>query len=59
MKKTTKIALALIIVLVAAAVPLYFYTRPAPVPAGTLANQRTSKQPDERYFQPTSNIHAD
>jgi DMSO/TMAO reductase YedYZ molybdopterin-dependent catalytic subunit len=36
MKQTTKIALALIIVLVAAAVPLYFYTRPASVPEGTL-----------------------
>src|SRR5208337_271706 len=35
MKKTTKIALALIIVLVAAAVPLYFYTRPAAVQEGT------------------------
>jgi DMSO/TMAO reductase YedYZ molybdopterin-dependent catalytic subunit len=36
MKKTSKIALALIIVLVAAAVPLYFYTRPSPAPEGTL-----------------------
>ncbi|MGD0645467.1 MAG: molybdopterin-dependent oxidoreductase [Candidatus Bathyarchaeia archaeon] len=35
MKKTTKIALALIIVLVVAAVPLYFYTRPTPVQEGT------------------------
>jgi DMSO/TMAO reductase YedYZ molybdopterin-dependent catalytic subunit len=35
MKKTTKIALTLIIVLVAAAVPLYFYSRPAPVQEGT------------------------
>ena len=36
MKKTSKIALAILIILVAAAVPLYFYTRPAPVPQGTL-----------------------
>jgi len=36
MKKTTKIALATLIVLVAAAVPLYFYSRPAPVPLGTI-----------------------
>lgn len=36
MKKTSKVALALIIVLVSAAVPLYFYTRPAPAPQGTL-----------------------
>ena len=35
MKKTSKIAVATLIVLVAAAVPLYFYTRPAPVPKGT------------------------
>ena len=36
MKKTSKIALAILIILVAAAVPLYFYTRPAAVPLGTL-----------------------
>jgi DMSO/TMAO reductase YedYZ molybdopterin-dependent catalytic subunit len=36
MKKTTKIAIVTFIVLVAAAVPLYFYTRPAPVPLGTI-----------------------
>jgi len=36
MKKTSKIALAILIILVAAAVPLYFYTRPAPVPQGTM-----------------------
>jgi DMSO/TMAO reductase YedYZ molybdopterin-dependent catalytic subunit len=35
MKKTSKIALAIIVVLVAASVPLYFYTRPAPVSPGT------------------------
>ena len=35
MKKTTKIAVAILVILVAAAVPLYFYTRPAPVPHGT------------------------
>ena len=35
MKKTTKIAVAIIVILVAAAVPLYFYTRPAPVPHET------------------------
>jgi DMSO/TMAO reductase YedYZ molybdopterin-dependent catalytic subunit len=34
-KKTTKIAVAIMIVLVVAAVPLYFYTRSAPVPQGT------------------------
>jgi DMSO/TMAO reductase YedYZ molybdopterin-dependent catalytic subunit len=34
-KKTTKIALAILLVLVAAAVPLYFYTRPAPLPQET------------------------
>jgi len=34
-KKTTKIAVAIIFVLVVAAVPLYFYTRPAPVAQGT------------------------
>jgi DMSO/TMAO reductase YedYZ molybdopterin-dependent catalytic subunit len=34
-KKTTQVAVAIMIVLVAAAVPLYFYTRPAPVPQGT------------------------
>jgi DMSO/TMAO reductase YedYZ molybdopterin-dependent catalytic subunit len=34
-KKTTKIAVAIIIVLVAAAVPLYFYTRPPPLLKGT------------------------
>ncbi len=36
MKKTSKIALAILLILVAAAVPLYFYTRPAPVPQGTM-----------------------
>ncbi len=36
MKKSTKIALAILIVLVAAAVPLYFLSRPASVPQGTL-----------------------
>jgi DMSO/TMAO reductase YedYZ molybdopterin-dependent catalytic subunit len=36
LNKNKKIALALIIVLVAAAVPLYFYTRPAAVQEGTL-----------------------
>jgi DMSO/TMAO reductase YedYZ molybdopterin-dependent catalytic subunit len=35
MKKRTKIAVAVLIVLVAAAVPLYFYTRPPPLPQGT------------------------
>ena len=35
MKKTSIIAVAILIVLVAAVVPLYFYTRPAPVPQGT------------------------
>jgi len=34
-KKTSIIAVAILIVLVAAVVPLYFYTRPAPVPQGT------------------------
>lgn len=36
MRKATKITLALIVALVAAAVPLYFFTHPAPVQAGTL-----------------------
>src|SRR5208283_3817773 len=36
MKKISKIALSILIILVAAAVPLYFYTRPAPVPQGTM-----------------------
>ena len=35
MKKTSKIAIAILVFLVAAAFPLYFYTRPAPVPEGT------------------------
>jgi DMSO/TMAO reductase YedYZ molybdopterin-dependent catalytic subunit len=36
MKKTSKIALAILLVLVAAAVPLYFYAHPATVPSGIL-----------------------
>jgi DMSO/TMAO reductase YedYZ molybdopterin-dependent catalytic subunit len=36
MKKSTRITLALIICLVVAAIPLYFYTRPASVQEGTL-----------------------
>ena len=36
MKKTSKIAGVILVVLVAAAVPLYFYSRPAQAPAGTL-----------------------
>jgi DMSO/TMAO reductase YedYZ molybdopterin-dependent catalytic subunit len=36
MKKAPKIAIAILIILVAAAVPLYFYTRPVSVPLGTL-----------------------
>lgn len=36
MKKTSKIAVAILVVLVAAAVPLYFYTRPSSAPLGTL-----------------------
>ena len=58
MKKTSKIALAILIVLVAAAVPLYFYTRPASVPQGTLQITGQSKQPNEHHFKPTSNVHA-
>lgn len=36
MKKTSKIAVAILVVLIAAAVPLYFYSRPASAPSGTL-----------------------
>jgi len=36
MKKTTKITLSIFLFLVAAAVPLYFYTRPAAVQTGTI-----------------------
>jgi len=36
MKKTSKIILILIFLLIAAAIPLYFYTHSAPMPEGTL-----------------------
>jgi DMSO/TMAO reductase YedYZ molybdopterin-dependent catalytic subunit len=36
MKQSTKLALALFIILVASAIPLYFYTHPAQVQEGTL-----------------------
>jgi DMSO/TMAO reductase YedYZ molybdopterin-dependent catalytic subunit len=36
MRTATKITLTLIIVLIVAAVPLYLFTRPPPVPTGTL-----------------------
>jgi len=36
MKKATKIAIVVFILLIAAAVPLYYYTRPASTPVGTI-----------------------
>jgi DMSO/TMAO reductase YedYZ molybdopterin-dependent catalytic subunit len=38
MKKTSKIAIAAFIVLIVVAVPLYFYTRPTPMPSSVALN---------------------
>jgi DMSO/TMAO reductase YedYZ molybdopterin-dependent catalytic subunit len=45
MKKSTKLALALFIILVVSAIPLYFYTRPAQVQEGTVQIKGQVKNP--------------
>jgi DMSO/TMAO reductase YedYZ molybdopterin-dependent catalytic subunit len=61
MKKATKIAILAFVVLVAASVPLYFYTRPTPLPAnvvlmvqGNVAAPQNISLSQLQTYQPTT-----